>query len=606
MRLAPMRFALRLSRPLATSPTARRDTIAVVAVLATMALACGCGGSSPSKAHGTGAGKSGTTRPSPVSSSRSAIAACMFSGETADYKDGAVTLYDPHTGASLEKRAAGVDDLNGTTADGASFTPSSRDGYEDGSVPRCEDLSYDGSLTRVAGVVTQDDANTRDGRDTAPAFLDLNSGEVTAGDFVNGGGDSGYSRASSQKVALAAAFDPRNVGLWYLEAESSSDAQSTTHATLYGPGFAATYKVPSYVAHGGDAFDFQFPSDGGKPTVWIPAVDQSAPCCGGGSYFALRPDGRVTENDSVPDEPMFISHPKLPHSNYTASAVRLSDNREATAFVASKRSSDDTLDFSLWHAGSDGSHPTKLDSIPIAVDNLLLPPRLDVIRYGRVTSADSEGPRLSYPSSPTLGGASGTNDGAQEDVSCDAAYPHQAQKTTKIIGGRRTFHNADSSRALVCTGAFGAPEGLKLSPAAKCDIIAASYGLVDPKQGPLADAGCAAVAARSEGLKSSAKGVVCGYLADTLGVGAGLFAAGVTRNPAVGVRTYKGVAFFGETTVCIGAGDGVYETWGKQHEADHEVRVARDVIDRGKCLRWEQRRVVGASWRAVQCSAYPR
>ena len=96
-------------------------------------------------------------------------------------------------------------------------------------------------------------------------------------------------------------------------------------------------------------------------------------------------------------------------------------------------------------------------------------------------------------------------------------------------------------------------------------------------------------------------GALCGYLADTLGTGVGVFAAGATLNPGIGVAVWKGVTFFGNTAVCVGLVDGGAKAWGVKHETDHEVAVAHDIRE-GKCLQLTEQRVLRISrlnWSAI-------
>jgi hypothetical protein len=186
---------------------------------------------------------------------------------------------------------------------------------------------------------------------------------------------------------------------------------------------------------------------------------------------------------------------------------------------------------------------------------------------------------------------------------CGLAFPHPLQVTRKIRFGTKTIYNQHLSRELVCSGSFGVPDGIHLSVGAECDIIAAVYGLADPGATDIGSVVCSLASAPTEKLKAT-EDALCGFLADAFGTGVGLFAAGVTADPVIGVVTWKGVTFFTNTAVCVGLADGGAKAWGYKHETDHEVAVARDIIRREECLQLTQQRVLGVSrlnWSAVAC-----
>ena len=194
---------------------------------------------------------------------------------------------------------------------------------------------------------------------------------------------------------------------------------------------------------------------------------------------------------------------------------------------------------------------------------------------------------------------------AAPDV-CSAAFAHPLQVTRKMSFGTRTIYNQDLSRELVCSGSFGAPDGIQLSVGAECDIVAAVYGLTDPSATDIGTVACSLASASAGGSKAAVEDAVCGYLADTFGVGVGLFAAGAAANPAIGVATWKAVTFFANTAVCVGLADGGAKAWGYKHETDHEVAVAHNIIRRRDCLQLTQQRILGVSrlnWSAIRCPA---
>lgn len=192
---------------------------------------------------------------------------------------------------------------------------------------------------------------------------------------------------------------------------------------------------------------------------------------------------------------------------------------------------------------------------------------------------------------------------AREDP-CTVAFPNQREETKRIRFGTENVYNEDLGRALVCSGSFGAPDGVHLSAAAGCDFAAAVYDLADPARSFIGTTDCAAVSAATNGPVSAATGALCGYLADVLGTGVGIFAAGVTANPGIGVAVWRGVTFFGNTAVCVGLNDGTAYSLGVKYETNHEVAVAADVVQRHECLRLTQQRVFGVTrtnWSAITC-----
>ena len=146
---------------------------------------------------------------------------------------------------------------------------------------------------------------------------------------------------------------------------------------------------------------------------------------------------------------------------------------------------------------------------------------------------------------------------------------------------------------------------MHLSIAAECDTIAAVYDLADPADdGDIGTVACSVVSGATEGGGAAVKDALCGYLADAFGTGVGLFAAGATANPVIGVAVWKGVTFFANTAVCVGLADGGARNWGYNHESDHEVAVARDIIRKHDCLELTQQHAVGVSrlnWSAIPC-----
>jgi hypothetical protein len=208
-----------------------------------------------------------------------------------------------------------------------------------------------------------------------------------------------------------------------------------------------------------------------------------------------------------------------------------------------------------------------------------------------------------------LGGTPAHAASSSAGALCLKAFPHPFSRTSPIAFGKKTIYNRDLSRGLVCNGGFGAPDGYRPTFAAACDLAMAAYGVINPTESVFRTWGCTAPEIREKGwvrgALGSATGVACAYLADLLGVGVGVLAAGATANPVVGVAVWKGVTFVGDTLVCIGIANVLRDarSWGVKLESDHEAAVARDVERRGRCLQMTDRRVVGIQWSAIACPA---
>jgi hypothetical protein len=211
---------------------------------------------------------------------------------------------------------------------------------------------------------------------------------------------------------------------------------------------------------------------------------------------------------------------------------------------------------------------------------------------------------LAVGSAPAQAASASSADGL-----CLKAFPHPFSRTTSIAFGKKTVYNRDLSRSLVCSGSFGAPDDYRPTFAAACDLAMAAYGVINPAETAFRTWGCTAPEIHDRGWVrgslSAATGVACGYLANVLGVGVGMLAAGASLDPVVGVAVWKGVTFVGDTLVCVGVGNVLRDarSWGVRLESNHEVAVARDVERRGRCLQMTNRRVVGIQWSAVSCPA---
>lgn len=168
-----------------------------------------------------------------------------------------------------------------------------------------------------------------------------------------------------------------------------------------------------------------------------------------------------------------------------------------------------------------------------------------------------------------------------------------------------TVYSGDESRRMVCDGAFGAPDGVKITFAAACDLAMATAGVVGVEGTLFQTLGCLAPAVHEKGwvagAVSTAAAKACSYVAEIAGAGAALTAGGVTVDPLVGVAVDRGVTFVGDTVVCIGVGKVIKDvkSWATRWETDQEAKAARAVITRGKCL--QDKPGALKPWTAISC-----
>ncbi|MFL6137357.1 MAG: hypothetical protein ACJ74O_06090 [Frankiaceae bacterium] len=280
-----------------------------------------------------------------------------------------MTLYDPTSGAVLEERSAGDDEIGSA---GGSGQVSFNDGevtFSPAGGGACKDWSWDASLTQIAGVA----ANQRG--DTEAAWLNLNDGQLYGADDLFG---SSSFDANQLPSILAAAFDPYSEDIWWLQAAAGSGEHD--EVAVVGPdGSSHPYRLPSSAYDWGE-YELRFGPDGGQPTVW--AVED----LNNGS-LELTPSGQVHafERD-VPPNPDYLNIDKLPASNYGIAKdyIRLSDDRTSAAFVAFDYNSREE---SLWTAPASGGEPTQVTSF--GTPDLSDAGFRQVIRYGQVAPPPS-------------------------------------------------------------------------------------------------------------------------------------------------------------------------------------------------------------------------
>lgn len=207
-----------------------------------------------------------------------------------------------------------------------------------------------------------------------------------------------------------------------------------------------------------------------------------------------------------------------------------------------------------------------------------------------VTSSVAESPAAPAPVEPVY------------DNPCMAMWPGGATTTEEIFGGTRTTHDAEMSQYLVCEG-FGAG-GVEYSTGMKCAMTAAAVTLTGVDgAGSAASLICDGVALSEQGV-GAIPGVVCGILGESLATGTGVAAAGVAAPSGpgavpVGLGTYRGLSAFMKVS-CGALFDGGAYDFGVQLAADHEARVAHDVLNYGKCLRMDDR-FGQITWGAADC-----
>lgn len=252
-----------------------------------------------------------------------------------------------------------------TTGSGAArFEPTGGNGT-------CDGLSYNSSLTRLAGI------NTYASGDTVPASLDLLTGDVN--ELAPPNDHSGFGRTDS-KTTLLAEYNPQSNDLWYLERVDDN------HVRIVGPNFSKryTYDEAFTVAPGNqNPYSFIFTGESAPPRL---LVNDFSSMTTKPSGDLLLPDGSVRRDQTQLDLPgKFMDRDKLPQTDYFVERIRFADNRSTAAFVAYNAGKP-----SLWMVPATGGSPRKL----VDLANLGTPAgtRFGVARVGRLPSqADGAG-----------------------------------------------------------------------------------------------------------------------------------------------------------------------------------------------------------------------
>lgn len=205
------------------------------------------------------------------------------------------------------------------------------------------------------------------------------------------------------------------------------------------------------------------------------------------------------------------------------------------------------------------------------------------------------------PKLPPLPAIDVATQGRKLDV-CISAYGATGKMTTKkILLGKEINYNLAESLYMVCAG-FGAPLNVQLSVAHQCALMVASniaLGNAVPAVGTALEVGCTGTDVL-EALKTRSwaplGSLACGWATSVLGTGLGTAAGVASANPGAGVLVYRAIAAGGQI-----ACSGVAGPLGEQWEADHETRLAADVVQRGKCLR-QTERAGQVFWSSTTCS----
>jgi hypothetical protein len=205
-------------------------------------------------------------------------------------------------------------------------------------------------------------------------------------------------------------------------------------------------------------------------------------------------------------------------------------------------------------------------------------------------------------------GAGGTSLRARASDPCVPAYGLGAQSTHSIFLGKETDYSRTASLYQVCEG-FPFSEGVGYSNAMKCGALAALVSLAgvpgaDEQMDGLCNATDVVDAYNSGDWLGAAAGKGCEMYFDVFSVGLGILAAGAAAEtgpaaPLIGVAAYRALSAT-LRVVCGAVFDGGAQTFGYDLETHHEVQVAADIADKGKCL--QSRTVLGAVfWSAVSC-----
>ncbi|HST39584.1 MAG TPA: hypothetical protein VLK58_08750 [Conexibacter sp.] len=154
---------------------------------------------------------------------------------------------------------------------------------------------------------------------------------------------------------------------------------------------------------------------------------------------------------------------------------------------------------------------------------------------------------------------------------CLTAFPTGSSSS---LGGR-TVYSREASMRMVCDG-FGVPEGMKLTAGMSCAIVSALLGQRSKGLGLFIDGTCSGLELAQDPDRDTVLSVACGYLSNLLGI----------PFPAAG--TAAGLACASAPSVGI------------KLEAEHQLHVAHDVVEKGECIQQTDGRL-GIRFSAVPC-----
>jgi hypothetical protein len=177
----------------------------------------------------------------------------------------------------------------------------------------------------------------------------------------------------------------------------------------------------------------------------------------------------------------------------------------------------------------------------------------------------------------TFGGAAQASSVA---APCVKGFPGAHAKT---VGKATWWNRQDSVRYIVCDG-FGLKPSLSIQPTAAfvCDMTAIAIGRTDEVEGFKAEAACDAYEIEKDPKAAATYvGILCGWAAEALGIASEKL--GELGSTGCASATVVGTAF------------------GAARESVHEMDVDRDILTRGKCLKYSLTHF-GSPWLAVACA----
>lgn len=343
----------------------------------------GCGGASGSAQTGEStstqdnqSAHTDTVRREPRATE--AIAVCNGAGgdgstESTEYKDGEVRLFSPTTGANLELRNQGFGD-DEEWGEATSFTPTVN-GIKFGEGD-CASYLYNGDLTRVAGMVDDDEEYESAG------WYDSQRDEVHWIGWL--GRPGGYAHSAYHNRVVSSAFNPGSNAFWWVEATHGQLLSDKVTVVVHGPASSTSYQLKPAMFENVSGAD-ELIDEEVKAIVWRFTGHRSTPemwIATGVDAVRLLPGGKAEVVSEIPPDPSALSTERLPESDYHPGQLLMAEDGQSAAFVAT----DSENKPSLWLTEPPGKHPNKLADIPIEVTNPFDAPEFNVVRFGRIGS----------------------------------------------------------------------------------------------------------------------------------------------------------------------------------------------------------------------------